>query len=95
MPEKWTPDEAVLNDFHDWLMKQNVTFTEADWTRDHSWLRDTLRTEMYITAFSYEDSQKVAVEQDPEIQRAIEAMPKAAKLLADSKNRFEKQRASR
>ena len=51
-------------------MKQGVQFTEADWTRDHSWLRDELRREMYITAFSYEDSQKVAVEQDPEIQQA-------------------------
>ncbi len=76
-------------------MKQGVQFTEADWTRDHAWMRDTLRTEMYVTAFSYEDSQKVAVEQDPEIQKAIEAMPKAANLLAESKNRFEKQRASR
>ena len=93
--KNWTPDEAVLNDFHDWLMKQGVSFTEADWTRDHSWLRDTLRTEMYVTAFSYEDSQRVAVEQDPEIQAAIDAMPKAAHLLADSKIRFEKQRASR
>ena len=76
-------------------MSQSVQFTEADWARDRSWLRDTLRTEMYVTAFSYEDSQRIAVEQDPEIQKAIEAMPKAAHLLADSKVRFEKQRASR
>ena len=76
-------------------MKQGVTFTEEEWARDHSWLRDTLRTEMYITAFSYEDSQRVAVEQDPEIQKASDAMSKAGKLLADSKNRYEKQRASR
>lgn len=95
LTEKWSPDEAVMNDFHDWLVQQGIKFTEEEWTRDHSWLRDSLRTEMYVTAFSYEDSQKVAVEQDPEIQRAIEAMPKAGKLLADSKNRFEKQRASR
>lgn len=95
LSKDWAPDEVVLNDFHDWLMKQNVQFTEADWTRDHSWLRDELRREMYITAFSYEDSQKVAVQQDAEIQRAIDAMPKAAKLLADSKNRTDKQRAAR
>jgi carboxyl-terminal processing protease len=76
-------------------MKQGVQFTEADWTRDHSWLRDQLRREMYITAFSYEDSLKVAVQQDPEVQRAIDSLPKAAKLLAQSKSRFEKQRASR
>jgi len=91
----WTPDENVLNDFHDWLMKQGVQFTEADWTRDHSWLRDDLQREMYITAFSYEDSQKVAVEQDVEVQKAMDALPKAAHLLTESKARYEKQRASR
>ena len=95
LPKNWTPDEPVLDDFHDWLMKQGVQFSEADWTKNHDWLRDELRREMYITAFSYEDSQEIAIEQDPEIQRAIDAMPKAAKLLAESKSRYEKQRASR
>ena len=90
----WVPDEAVLEDLHDYLMKENIHFTEADWTRDHDWLRNELRQEMYVTAFSYEDSQKVAVEQDPEVLKGIEDMPKAAHLLAESKSHFEKQRAS-
>lgn len=95
LPQGWVPSEEVLNEFHDFLMKNGVEFTEADWTRDHSWLRDQLRTQMYVTAFSYEDSQKVAVEMDPEVQAAINALPKAGDLLARSKIRFEKQRASR
>ena len=94
LPQGWVPGEDVLNDFHDYLMKQNLDFTEGDWTRDHSWLRDQLRAEMYITAFSYEDSQRVGVQQDPEVQKAVDEMPKAASLLAESKARFEKQRAS-
>lgn len=94
LAKNWTPDENILEDMHDYLLKQGVTFEEADWTRDHQWVKDELRQEMYITAFSYEDSQKVAVEQDPEVQKAIEAMPKAAHLLAESKSRSEKQRAS-
>ena len=36
---------------------------------------------MYITAFSLEESQRVAIEQDPEVAQAIEAMPKAKTLL--------------
>jgi hypothetical protein len=50
---------------------------------------------MYITAFSYEDAQKIAVVQDAEVQKAIDAMPQAAELLTKSSNRIEKQRASR
>jgi carboxyl-terminal processing protease len=94
LPKGWGPDEAVMENFHDWLMKQGIQFTEADWTRDHTWLRDELRSEMYITGFSYEDHEKLDVQQDLEIQKAVEAMPKAASLLAQSKARFEKQRAS-
>ena len=94
LAKNWTPDEALLNDLHDYLMKEGVQFSEADWTRDHDWLRNELEQEMYITAFSYEDSQKLAVQQDPEVQKAIDAMPKAAQLLAQSKSRYEKQRAS-
>ena len=91
----WVPDENTLNGFHDFLMKEGVKFGEADWARDHDWLRNQLRTEMYITAFSYEDSQKIAVELDPEVQKAMESMPQASDLLARSQTRFEKQRASR
>lgn len=90
----WTPDEEVLNSLHDYLLQHDVKFTEAEWARDHAWMRDQLRAQMYITAFSYEDSQQIGIEQDPEIQKAIEAMPKASALLAQSQAHFEKQRAS-
>ena len=30
------PMKSVLNEFHDYLMKQGVQFTEADWTEDHA-----------------------------------------------------------
>jgi carboxyl-terminal processing protease len=94
-PKGWTPGEEVLNQFHDFLTQQSVQFTEADWAQNHDWLRRQLRSEMYITAFSYEDAQKVAVEQDPEVQKAIDAIPQAADLLARSQLRIEQKRASR
>lgn len=95
LPTGWIPGEPVLNDFHDYLMKNGIHFTEADWTRDRDWIRQQLRTEMYIAAFTYEESLKVSVEQDPEVAKAVSVMPQAADLLAKSKARFERQRASR
>ena len=95
LPAGWVPDEPILDQFHDYLMKQNVQFSEADWTRDHDWVRKQLRQQMYVTAFSFEDSEKVGVEQDPEVAKAVEVMPQASDLLARSKVKFEKQRASR
>ena len=95
LPAGWVPDESILDQFHDYVMKEGVKFSEADWTRDHDWVRKQLRKQMYVTAFSFEDSEKVGVEQDPEVAKAMEVMPQASDLLARSKLRFEKQRASR
>ena len=95
LPDGWVPPEPVLEQFHEYLMKEKVQFSEADWTRDHDWIKKQLRQQMYVTAFSFEDSEKVGVEQDPEVAKAMEVMPEAADLLARSKLKFEKQRASR
>jgi carboxyl-terminal processing protease len=94
LPKGWVPEETVVENFHEYLMKQNIQFNEADWTANHTWVREQLRAEMYVTAFSYEDSQRVIVEQDPEVQKAMDAMQKAAKLQLQSRSHFEKQRAS-
>jgi hypothetical protein len=40
---------------------------------------------MYVTAFNKDESDRVKIEQDPEVARAIEAMPKARALLETAK----------
>ncbi len=81
----WSPDDALLNEFHDFLLKQNATFTEAEWAENHSWIKQQLKKEFYITGFSFEDSQKVAIEDDPMVLKAIDALPQARALLDKSK----------
>ena len=81
----WEPDASVVNEFHEYLLKQKLPFTEADWTENHTWIQQQLKREMYATAFSYEDSQKVAIETDPMVVKAIDAMPEARALLDKSK----------
>ncbi len=85
LPKGWEPDSTVINDFHEYVMKQSVPFSEADWTENHTWIAQQLKREMYATAFSFEDSQKVAVETDPMVAKAIDAMPEAKALLDKSK----------
>ena len=85
LPQGWLPDNEVLNGYHDYLLKDGVSFTEAEWAENHEWLKQQLKKEMYITAFSYEQSKRVAVEGDPIVQKAIEAMPEAKSLLEKSK----------
>jgi len=81
LPKGWSPDNNVLNDFHDYILKEKYEFTEADFTQNMDWIKRYLKREMYITAFDVDEAQKVFAETDPEVERAVDVMPKARALL--------------
>jgi carboxyl-terminal processing protease len=85
LPKGWTPDETVINDFHDYILKDGVEFAEAEFTENHDWLKQRLKHEMYITAFSKEAADRAVAEDDPEVAAAVEAMPKAQALLENAR----------
>ncbi|HLY19696.1 MAG TPA: S41 family peptidase [Bryobacteraceae bacterium] len=81
LPKGWSPDATTLNEFHDYLLKESYDFTEAEFTQDGDWIKRMLKREMYITAFNLDESERVFIETDPEVERAVDAMPKAKTLL--------------
>jgi carboxyl-terminal processing protease len=81
----WTPDAATMEDFKQFAMKRGMTIDQADWDRDKPWLEEYVREQLFITAFSKEDSDRVALDHDPEIQKAIEALPQSKALLEKAK----------
>jgi carboxyl-terminal processing protease len=85
LPKGWSPDEKVVNEYHAFLVANKIEFSEADFTANHEWIKQELKREMYVTGFSVDESRRVAVEQDPEVQRAIESLPKAKALVDNAK----------
>jgi carboxyl-terminal processing protease len=85
IPKGWEPDASVMTQFHDFLGKHKIEFTEADFNANRAWLKQELKREMYITAFNFEESQVVAIQADPEVAQAVESMPKAKELLDNAK----------
>src|SRR4051794_30118856 len=81
LPKNWMPDETVLEELHEFALKAGTQFAETDWTKDHEWIRRYLAKEMYIYAFNVDESDRVFAQTDPEVARAIEAMPKAEALV--------------
>ena len=71
-----------MDDFHHWLLDQKIEFTEADFTKDYDWIRRRLQAEIYKTAFSVDEADGSMIKTDPEVEAAVEAMPKAQALLA-------------
>ena len=81
------PDDALLIEFHDYLLHSpdGYTFTEGEFAQDRDWIKRYLAREMYITAFNIDESDKVFAKTDPEVERAVDAMPKARALVETAK----------
>jgi carboxyl-terminal processing protease len=85
VPKGWMPDEETINELHDYLLKNNTKFSEAEFTQDHDWIRRYLAKEMYIYAFNVDDSDRMFAQTDPEVARAVDSMTKAASLVENAR----------
>jgi carboxyl-terminal processing protease len=79
------PDTALLEEFHDYLLQHGTSFTETEFMQDRDWITRYLAREMYITAFNIDESDRVFAQTDPEVLKAVDAMPKANALLENTK----------
>ncbi len=83
--KEWVPTEEVLAEFRNYLRQQKIEYAEADFTANLDWIKQQLRREVFISAFSIEDSRRMSVETDPIVEAAIEALPQAKELLENAK----------
>jgi carboxyl-terminal processing protease len=99
LPKDWAPDTTVMNDFHQFLLKENVPFTEGEFAENQQWLKEQLRREMYITAFGVEESRKLGIETDPIVLKAVDSLDKAKSLQENAKKmivqRMQQQKSTR
>ena len=75
------PGNDTIEELHDYLLKHGYQFTEAEFTRDHDWIKRYLAREMYIWAFDVDESDRVFAMTDPEAGQAMDALAQAAALL--------------
>jgi len=85
LPKDWMPTDETLNELHSYLQRNGTTFTEAEFTNDHDWIRRYLAREMYTTAFNVDESDRMFSQTDPEVAKAVESLPKASALLETAK----------
>jgi carboxyl-terminal processing protease len=90
----WRPDAEVLNEFRAFLRKKEIPFTEAEFTDSQPFIERQLLIEIYTTAFSKEEADRLAVEIDPAVARAVEALPKAKALVDKSREMMVRRNAA-
>ncbi len=78
-------DDAVLDQFRKFLDKQHIKFTEQDIQASLSWLKLQIRREVFTTVFGQTDGYKVALQDDPQLDKAIEMIPQAKALYQNAR----------
>ena len=75
----------MLDELKTYLKTHGTAFTDADFAKDREWIKRYLAREMYTSAFNVDESDAMFARTDPEVEKAVEMMPKAAALAESAK----------
>jgi carboxyl-terminal processing protease len=78
-------DDAVISDFRKYLNDQHIQFTENDIQQNLPWLKWEIKREVFTTVFGLNDGYQVALENDPQLEKAIASIPQARALYANAR----------
>lgn len=81
LPHGWDVSEDVVAAFRAFLEREKIEFEEADFEANLDYMRRFIKREVYNSAYDIEEGQRVYYELDPDVQKAIEALPRAKRLL--------------
>jgi carboxyl-terminal processing protease len=85
LPQGWSPDEAVVGRFRDYVRQQGVIFTDAEFAQNRAWVEEQIKVELYARAFDKRAADRLDWTNDPEVRQAVESLPRAHALLEQVK----------
>ena len=79
--------DAILNDFRNFLStaKNKLNFEEADFTANLDFIKRQIKYEYFLAHAGQEDAQKVNLEGDVQLLKALEVLPQAKALFQNAK----------
>jgi carboxyl-terminal processing protease len=81
-------DDALMQEFKDFLQKQRVKIDEAAWQKDQDFLRAMIRYEIDLDLFGVAQARRNLSQRDPQLQFALSHFPEAEKLAELSRSRM-------
>jgi carboxyl-terminal processing protease len=81
----FTADDRVMKDFKDYLAKRNVRYTETEMDENLDWVKRKIKQEVFMSAYGTQEGFKVLLEADPQVQKAVEAIPQARALYQNAR----------
>ncbi|MBI4463494.1 MAG: hypothetical protein HY647_02210, partial [Acidobacteria bacterium] len=82
--------DAVMDRFRQFLQGERIPFTESDIGENGDYIRHSIKLELVLSVFGMNEAYKLEATADPQIQKAIELLPRAASLLENAKQMMAK-----
>ncbi len=73
-------DDAVLQQFKDFLKANQIDFSDADIAANLDWIKSNIKAELFTSQFGQLEGLKVRAQADPEIAKATTFLPEAMAL---------------
>ncbi len=81
----WTVDDSAMDLFRRYLDKQNIRSTEPEIAENLAWIKNRMKKEVFISIFGLNEGYRVALEDDVQLQKAIESIPQARALYENAR----------
>ena len=78
-------DDNVMRTFREYLSKHTVRYTEPEMTETSDWIKRKIKQEVFMSSFGQQEGFKVLLESDPQVQKAVDAIPEARALYQTAK----------
>jgi carboxyl-terminal processing protease len=78
-------DDTVMRDLRSYMSKHNVRYTEPDIADNLEWIKRKIKQEVFLSAFGQQEGFKVLLEADPQLQKAVGAIPQARALYENAR----------
>lgn len=84
----------MIKTFETYLDKEKVKYTESDIHDNLTWINWKIRREVLTSVFGLNDGYKVELQNDPQVQRAIDLMPQARALYDNARKVLAERRSA-
>jgi carboxyl-terminal processing protease len=83
--KEFVVSDAVMKTFHAYLDKEKIPYTEEDLAQNSAWIKREIRKEAFISVFGLTEGAKVDLDEDVQLQKAVETLPQARALYENAR----------
>jgi len=87
-------NEDVIREFRKYLDKEKIKYTDQDIQANLNWLKWQIKRETFTSLFGLSDGYKVELQDDPQLDKAVEMIPQAKALYQNARKVLAEREAS-